>query len=76
MQMIIFYGLADGASLHALNLTSTACVLYSQANDSISLGGTCLGLSTNNIVEYHVLIGLLTEAASHDIDHLVVFMDS
>ena len=74
--MIIFYGLADGASLEALNLASTAWVLYSQANDSVSLGGVCLGPTTNNIIEYHVLIGLLTEAASRDIDHLVVFMDS
>ena len=36
----------------------------------------CIGLPTKNIAEYHVVIGLLTEAASRHIDHLVVFMDS
>ena len=71
-----FYGFADGACLKTLNLASVAWVLYSQANDLVSLGAICLGLATNKIIEYHAMIGLLTEFASHDIDHLVVFMDS
>ena len=36
----------------------------------------CIGPSTNNIVEYQGVIGLLTEAASRNIHDLVVFMDS
>ena len=59
-----------------LNLTSTAWVLYSPAHDLVSSGAICIGPATNNIVEYQAVTGLLTEAASQDIDHLVVFMDS
>ena len=71
-----FYGFADGAFHHTLNLASVAWVLYSQSHDLVSSGAVCKGLTTNNIVEYHVVIGLLIEATSHDIDQLVVFMDS
>ena len=39
-------------------------------------GVVCVDPSTNNITEYHAVIGLLTEFASQDISHLVVFMDS
>ena len=74
--MTLYYGFVDGASCHTLNLASTAWILYSQANDLVSSGGVFLGPATNNIVEYHVVIGLLIEALYHDIDHLVIFLDS
>ena len=51
-------------------------MLYSQSHDLVSPGVVCIGLTTNNIVKYHAVIGLLMEAASHDIDHLVAFMES
>ena len=51
-------------------------MLYSQAHDLVSSSVVCIGPTTNTIVEYHAVIGLLTEGASRDIDHLVVFMDS
>ena len=74
--MTLYYGFADGASRHTLNLASTSWVLYSQANDLVNSWGACLGPATNNIAEYHIEIGLLTEASSRDIEHMVVFLDS
>ena len=71
-----FYGFTDGACYHTLNLASAAWVLYSPAHDLVSSGAVCIGLATNNIVEYEAVIGLLTEAASRDIHDLVVFMES
>ena len=71
-----FYGFADGAYHHTLNLTSAAWVLYSPAKDLVSSGVVCLGPATNNIFEYEAVIGLLTEAASQDVHDLVVLMDS
>ena len=71
--MTYYYGFTDGAILHTLNLALESWVLYSQAHDLVSSGGVCPCMTTNNIVEYHAVIGLLTEASSHDIDHLVIF---
>ena len=59
-----------------LNLASASWVLYSQANDSVGSGAVFLGLSTNNIIEYHAMIGLLTKNESCDINHLFILMDS
>jgi ribonuclease HI len=42
----------------------------------VSSGGICLGLATNNIAEYHVVIGLLTQASSLGISRIVVYLDS
>ena len=75
MQMA-FYGFTNGAFHHTLNLASTAWVLYSPAEDLVSLGVACLGPTTNNIIEYEVVIGLLTKAASQDVYDLVFLMDS
>ena len=63
MQMT-FYGFADGACHHTLNLTLVSWVLYSPAEDLVSSGVVCIGPATNNIAKYEVVIGLLTEAAS------------
>ena len=71
-----FYGFADGAFHHTLNLASTACVLYSPAYDLLILGAVCIGPATNNIVEYRVVIVLMSKDASQDVHNLVVLMDS
>ena len=71
-----FYGFADGAYHHTLNLSSTAWVLYSLAQYLVSLDAVCIGPTTNNIIKYQAVIGLLTEAASQEIHDLVVFMYS
>ena len=75
MQMA-FYGFADGAFHHTLNLASAAWVLYSLAEDLVSSGAVCIGPATNNIVEYEAVISLLTKASSQDVRDLVVLMDS
>ena len=75
MQMA-FYIFVDGACRHTLNRSLAAWVLYSPAEDLVSLGAVCLGPATNNIVEYEAVIGLLTEVASQDVHDLVVLMDS
>ena len=59
---ISFYGFVDGSYRHTLNHSSTTWVLYSQAHDLVSSGSICIGPTTNNIVEYHAIIGFLTEA--------------
>ena len=71
-----FYGFADGAFHHTLNLASAAWVLYSPAEYLVSSRAVCIGPATNNIAEYEVVIGLLTEAISQDVRDLVVLMDS
>ena len=71
-----FYGFTDGACRHPLNLASAAWILCSPAHYFVSSEAICIGLATNNIVEYQAVIGLLTEAASQDVRNLVVFMDS
>ena len=73
---MVFYGFVDGACHHTLNLASTAWVLYSPDQNLVSSGAVCIGPTTNNIVEYQTVIGLLNEATSRDIHDLVVFMDS
>ena len=71
-----FYGFANGACRHTLNLTSAAWVLYSLAYDLVNSGVVSIVPATKNIIEYRVVIGLLTEATSQDVHNLVVLMDS
>ena len=71
-----FYGFADGAFFHTLNLASATWVLYSPAEDLVSSVVVWIGPATNNIAEYEAIIGLLTEAASQDVRDLVILMDS
>ena len=71
-----FYGFADGACHHTLNLASDAWVLYSPAEYLVSSGAVFLGPSSNNIAEYEAVIGLLIESSSQDVHDLVVLMNS
>ena len=73
---IIYTVFADGASCHTLNLTSTAWVIYEPFGQLLSSCSTCLGPSTNNIVEYSAIIKLLLNVVSYGIQHLVVHLDS
>ena len=65
--MTTFTSFMNGANCYMLNLASTSWVLYSSTSDLGSPGGVCLGPSTNNIVEYHTVIGLLTESLASDV---------
>ena len=71
-----FYGFTDGDFCHTMNLASASSILYSPVYDLVSSAVVCIGPTTNNIIDYEAVIGILTEAASRDIDELVVFMDS
>ena len=67
-----YYRFADGASRHTRNLASAAWVIYSPSDELIILGVLCLGSVTNNVTEYQAAIGLMTEALSSGITHLIV----
>jgi ribonuclease HI len=71
----IFFGFADGASRHTRNIASTTWVIY-HFDEVVSSEGICLGTTTNNMAEYHVVIGLLTQASSLGISHIIVYLDS
>jgi ribonuclease HI len=71
----IFFGFTDGASRHTQNIASTAWVIY-QFDQVVSSGGICLGPTTNNMEEYHAVIGLLTQASSLGISHIIIYLDS
>ena len=66
-EMTTYTGFIDGANHYTLDLASTAWVLYSPIGDLESSGRTCLGPATNNLIEYHVVIGLLTESLDNDV---------
>ena len=74
--MAYFHGFINGANHQTLNLASIAWILYSQAHDLVSSDEVSLGLATNNIVEYHAVIGLLNESSSHGANHIIVYLDS
>ena len=74
--MLIYIGFADGASCYTRNLASVSWVVYSPDDELVSLGGFCLDLETNNVTEYHVVIGILIDASSLGIFHMVVHLDS
>jgi ribonuclease HI len=71
----IFVGFADGTSQHTRNIASAAWVIY-QFDEVVSSGGICLGPVTNNMAEYHALIGILTQASSLGISRIIVNLDS
>ena len=58
-EYMAFYGFANGSCHHTLNLASADWLLYSPAHDLVYSGAICIGLATNNIDEYQVVIGLL-----------------
>ena len=76
LQIAYFYGFMDGVSCHTMNLSSVAWIIYSQDHELVGSGGVCLGLATDNIVEYHAVIGLLIEASSHGFIHMIFYLDS
>jgi ribonuclease HI len=76
MDYSVYLGFADGASHHTRNLASTAWVVYSSEGLLASSGAICLGPSTNNVVEYSIIIEILCDAISHGILSLEVLLDS
>ena len=71
-----YVGFTNSASYHTCNLASVAWVMYSPSGQLVASGGACLGLASNNVVEYRAVIELLWDALSHGITQLEVRMDS
>ena len=71
-----YIGFADGACRSIRNISSAAWVIYSPADELISMHGVSLGQTTNNIAEYSVVIELLSEYISFGIQSLIVRLDS
>jgi ribonuclease HI len=72
----IYLGFANEANRHTWNLASIAWVVYSPEGLLVCSGGVCLAPSTNNVVEYSVVIELLRDAISHGTRSLEVCLDS
>ena len=75
MESSVYIGFADGASCHTKNSASASWVIYTPAGQVLSLGGVCLHPSSNNVVEYSVVIDLLCDAISHGVLTLEVCLD-
>ena len=71
-----FVGFTDGTSHHTCNLAPVAWVIYSPSGQPIASGGTFLGPTTNNVVEYMVVIELLWDVTLRGITYLEVRLDS
>ena len=76
MDSSIYIGFTDGASHHTQNSAFVAWVIYTPMGQVLSSGGICLRPSSNNIVEYSVVIELLCDAISHGVLSLEVRLDS
>ena len=71
----VYVGFADGASVHIENSTLAAWVIYAPMGQVLSSRGICLRPSSNNVVEYSVVIELLHDAISHSVLSLEVRLD-
>ena len=76
MESSIYLGFADSVNCHTRNLASAAWVVYSPEGQLVSLGGICLGPSTNNVAEYNVVIEILRDVISYGFRYLQVRLDS
>ena len=76
MDDMILFGFTDGASQHTRNLASTAWVIYYPSCQLLVSRGICIGLASNNVAEYTVVVNLLSEAISLGVGSLVVYLDS
>jgi ribonuclease HI len=72
----VFIGYADDASRHTQRLSSASWVIFTPQGQLLYSQGICLGDTTNNVVEYSVVIELLHDALSLGISHLRVYLDA
>ena len=74
--MTAYISFMDGTNRYTFNIVSAIWVLYSPTNDLLCSGGTCLGLTTNNLAEYRTIISLLIEAMANGVRQIRVYLDS
>ena len=73
----IFDTYVASSSCHTQNLVSITRVVSSPTCQLVRLGGVCLGLTTNNVAKYNVVMELLLDTMSHHIEiSLVVHLAS
>ena len=75
MESSTYIGFADGASHHTQHSASATWVIYTPMGQVLSSRGVCLRPSSNNVVEYSVIIELLQDAISHGVLSLEVCLD-
>ena len=63
----VYLGYNDGVSRHTQNLALASWVIYAWEGHVVSSGGVCLQPSSNNVVEYSVMIQLLHDSISNGI---------
>lgn len=71
-----FISYVYGTSRSTLNLSSATWAIFAKNGNLVGLQGICIGRSTNNIVEYSVVVELLSDVIAHGILYLVVILDS
>ena len=76
MESSTYIGFSNGASHHTQHSASAAWVIYTPTGQVLSSGGVCLWPSSNNVVEYSVIIELLRDSISHGVLSLEVCLDS
>ena len=76
MEFSTYIGFANGASHHTQHSASVAWVIYTPMGQVLSSRGVCLQPSSNNVVEYSVIIELLWDAISHGVLSHDVRLDS
>ena len=72
----MYLGFDDGVGLHTQILASVSWVIYAPEGQLVSLGGVCLQNSSNNVVEYNIMIELLRDSISNGIPSLEVHLNS
>ena len=72
----IYLGFAHSASHHSQNLVSFAWVIYTPQGQLVSLVCVYLQPSSNNVVEYSILIEILCNIILNVIQYLEVLLDS
>ena len=72
---LFYIGYADGANRSSRNVAFHAWVIFSPNNEFVDSRGIFLGRATNNIVEYEVVIALMTNASALGIRSLVLWLD-
>jgi ribonuclease HI len=72
----VLFGFVDSASRHTQRLASAAWMIFTPGGQLLSSRSICLSDATNHVVEYNAVIELLHDALSHEISHLLVYLDA
>ena len=76
MSITPYVSFNDGASRSTQNLSSAAWVIYDTNGELVDLQDIFVQHASNNVIEYSVVIELITEVIALDIHELIVNLDS